>query len=75
MSLPRRFLAIVLLSVPIIGCEVEDDEKQPPAAPAPTEPAEPTRPVPQPQVGPGGQADRVYAAARAGGPAFALRIG
>ena len=74
MSLPRRFLAIVLLSVPIIGCEVEDDEKQPPATPAPAQP-EPTRPVPQPQVGPGGQADRAYAAARATGPAFALQVG
>ena len=74
MSLPRRLLAIVLLSVPIIGCEVEDDEKQPPAAPAPAQP-EPTRPVPQPQVGPGGQADRVYAQTRATGPAFALWVG
>jgi hypothetical protein len=71
MSLQHRFLAVVLMSMPIIGCDADEDDKRP-AAPAP---AEPTRPVPQPQVGPAGRADRAYAVTRTTGPAFALSVG
>jgi hypothetical protein len=74
MSLSRHLLAILLIGAPTIGCDVEDDDKTPPAAPAP---AEPTRPVPQPQVGYSGRAERLLATGSppAAGPAFAPLAG
>ena len=73
MSLCRHCLAVILMGVPTIGCEVEDDEEVP-VVPAPVEP---TRPVPQPQVTPGGQTERMlaWAARPADGPAFAPQAG
>ena len=80
MSLPHHLLALTLVLAPTIGCDVEDaDDKEVPTTPAPAEPAPPTnRPVPQPQVSPGGQPRQVVAAtdrATAAGPAFAPSIG
>ena len=78
MSLPRHLLAFTLIFTPALGCDVEDADDKP-TTPAPAEPAPPTnRPVPQPQVSPGGQAQRVIAAENmrtAAGPAFAPSLG
>lgn len=70
MSLPRHLLAVVLVAAPVIGCDVEDDDTNRPAEPAPAEPA---RPIPQPQV----RGERVIAftGTRPGdGPAFARSL-
>lgn len=79
MSLPRHLLAVTLILIPAVGCDVEDaDDREVPGTPAPVEPAPPNRPVPQPQVSSGGQAQRVIAAsnsATAAGPAFASAVG
>lgn len=69
MSLPRHLFALMLAIAPLAGCEVEDEDPAPPAAPAPVEPS---RPIPEPQVMPAGRTERVAAdAPPADGPAFA----
>ena len=77
MSLPRHLLALTLILAPVVGCDVEDADDKDVPTPAPAEPTQPNRPVPQPQVSPGGQARQLIAIRStrpAVGPGFAPSI-